>query len=121
MSLSDLEQRKAMLAAIIDSSEDAIISKDLNSKITTWNKAAERIFGYTESEAVGRSVHILIPEDRRSEEEMIISKLRRGERIEHYETIRINKNGQKLAVSLTVSPIKDDSGVIIGASKIARD
>jgi PAS domain S-box-containing protein len=115
------EERKAMLAAIIDSSEDAIVSKDLNSRITSWNKAAERMFGYTEQEIVGQLVHILIPEDRRSEEDVIIASLKRGERVEHFETIRRTKDGHFLDISLTVSPIKDTRGVIIGASKIARD
>ncbi len=117
----ELEQRRAMLAAIIDSSEDAIISKNLNSIITSWNNAAERMFGYTESEVVGKHIFILIPEELRGEEEMIISNLRQGRRIEHYQTLRLTKSGHKLPISLTISPIKNSANVIIGASKIARD
>jgi PAS domain S-box-containing protein len=121
MALDNDEQKKAMLAAIIDSSEDAIISKDLNSRITSWNKSAERMFGYSEQEVVGQLIHILMPDDRKSEEEQIIAKLKRGERIEHFETIRITKDGRELHISLTISPIRDSKGTIIGASKIARD
>lgn len=121
MEQDDLEQKKAILAAIIDSSDDAIISKDLNSKITSWNKAAERIFGYTESDVLGKNIHILIPEDRHAEEAMIISEIRRGKRVEHYETTRLTKEGKELYVSLTVSPIKNEKGEVVGASKIARD
>jgi len=120
MALND-SQRKAMLAAIIDSSEDAIISKDLNGIITSWNKSAERIFGYSEEEIIGKHISILIPADRLSEEDMIISNLRAGRRIDHFETIRQTKDGKQLQISLTVSPIKDDNGIVIGASKIARD
>src|SRR6185503_15252602 len=120
MALNDM-QRKAMLAAIIDSSEDAIISKDLNGVITSWNQSAERIFGYTEEEVVGKHISILIPEDRLSEEDMIISNLRAGKRIDHFETIRQTKSGKKLPISLTVSPIRNSRGEVIGASKIARD
>jgi PAS domain S-box-containing protein len=121
MSIDNLDEKQAMLAAIIESSEDAIISKDLSSRITSWNKAAERMFGYTEAEALGQLIYILIPHDRRDEEEMIISNLRVGNRIEHYETIRKTKTGDDVAVSLTVSPIKNGQGVIVGASKIVRD
>src|SRR5688572_29511087 len=121
MQIENIEQRQAMLAAIIDSSEDAIISKDLQSRVTSWNKAAERMFGYTENEMIGQLIHVLIPEDRRTEEDEIIATLRQGKRVEHYETIRRTKYGKELQISLTISPIKDSSGVIIGASKIARD
>jgi PAS domain S-box-containing protein len=110
-----------MLAAIIDSSEDAIISKDLFSRVTSWNKAAERLFGYSETEMIGQLIHRLIPEERKGEEYEIISKLKQGVRVEHYETVRVNKNGQELHVSLTISPIRDGTGRIVGASKIARD
>jgi len=120
MALDD-SQRKTMLAAIIDSSEDAIISKDLNGIITSWNKSAERIFGYREDEVIGKHISILIPTDRLSEEDMIISNLRAGRRIDHFETIRQTKDGKQLQISLTVSPIRDDRGVVVGASKIARD
>jgi PAS domain S-box-containing protein len=115
------DDRSGMFAAIIDSSEDAIISKDLNSRVTSWNKAAERMFGYTEQEMVGQLIHILIPEDRKREEDEIIAGLKQGKRVEHFETIRVAKNGRELQVSLTISPIKNSSGVIVGASKIARD
>ena len=121
MELKDNEQRQAMLAAIIDSSEDAIISKNLQSRITSWNKAAERMFGYTEDEMVGQLIHILIPEDRRTEEDIIIASLKAGKRIEHFETVRRTKTGKHLQISLTVSPIRDSTGKIVGASKIARD
>lgn len=116
-----LIEKQAMLAAIIESSEDAIISKDLTSRVTSWNPAAERMFGYSESEMVGQLIHILIPEDRKQEEDHIISSLKRGERVEHFETIRVTKTGKKLHISLTISPIKNAEGKIIGASKIARD
>lgn len=109
-----------MLAAIIDSSEDAIISKTLDGNITSWNKAAEKMFGYTEQEVIGRHISILIPEERRSEEGMIIAKLKNGEKIEHYETVRRTKSGKSIQISLSVSPIKSSKG-IVGASKIVRD
>lgn len=111
----------ARLAAIVDSSFDAIIGKDLNSVITTWNRAAERLFGYTEQEAIGRSIRMLIPEDLRSEEDLIIGRIRGGERIETYETTRLRKDGSEIFVSLTVSPIRNRDGIVVGASKIARD
>lgn len=121
MELTFMDERQAMLAAIINDSEDAIISKDLTSKVTSWNRAAERMFGYSEAEMLGQLIHILIPEDRRDEEDMIIRSLKRGQRVEHFETIRKTKNGRLLNVSLTISPIRNAEGVIIGASKIARD
>jgi PAS domain S-box-containing protein len=117
----EILERQAMLAAIIDSSEDAIISKDLSSRITSWNPSAERMFGYSANEMIGQLIHILIPDDRKYEEEQIIASLKRGERVEHFETIRVTKGGKKLHISLTISPIKDANGKIIGASKIARD
>jgi PAS domain S-box-containing protein len=109
------------LAAIVESAEDAIISKTLDSTITSWNRGAERVFGYTAEEVIGKSVTILIPPDHPDEEPSILARLRKGERIEHYETVRITKDGRLIDVSLTVSPIRDGSGRIIGASKIARD
>ncbi len=121
MQIHNDEQRHAMLSAIIDSSEDAIISKDLNSRVTSWNKSAERLFGYTEAEMIGQLIHRLIPDDRKKEEDEIISKLRQGIRVEHYETIRITKTGNEVNVSLTISPIRNSKGEVIGASKIARD
>lgn len=119
--MDDIEARKAMLAAIIDSSEDAIISKTLDGLITSWNNAAERVFGYTEAEVIGKHISLLIPTERLGEEDMIISNLKAGKRIDHFETIRVTKSGEKLNISLTVSPIKNANGFIIGASKIARD
>ena len=107
-------------AAIIESSDDAILSKDLNGTIMTWNRGAELLFGYTAEEAVGRPVTILIPIDRHNEEPMILERVRRGERV-HYETIRQRKDGSLVDISLTVSPIKNEKGEIVAASKIARD
>ena len=109
------------LSAIIESAEDAIISKTLDGIITSWNKGAERIFGYTAEEIIGRPVVTLIPQDHQDEEPKILARLRRGERIEHYETVRAHKDGTLLNISLTVSPIRGPGGQIIGASKIARD
>ncbi|MBC7937945.1 MAG: PAS domain S-box protein [Rhizobacter sp.] len=121
LSIEDIERHEAMLAAIIDSSDDAIVSKDLNGIITSWNKSAERIFGYKEEEVIGKHVSLLIPRERLEEENMILSNLRQGKRVEHFETIRLSKSGNYIHISLTVSPIKNSQGVIIGASKIARD
>ena len=115
------EEASRHLAAIIESSDDAIISKDLNGRITSWNLAAERLFGYPPEEAIGKPVTMLIPSDRRDEELNIITRIRRGERIDHYETIRCRKDGTLLDISLTISPIRDANGQVIGASKIARD
>jgi len=111
----------ARLAAIVDSSYDAIVGKDLNSIITNWNQAAERMFGYTAEEAVGQSILMLIPEHLQSEETDIIARIRKGERIGSVETIRKRKDGSLIAVSLTISPIRTPEGEIVGASKIARD
>jgi PAS domain S-box-containing protein len=110
-----------LLAAIVSSSDDAIVSKNLNGIITSWNAGAERIFGYTSAEAIGRSVLMLVPVDRKEEEPKILARLGRGERVDHFETIRVRKNGEHFPVSLTISPIRDFRGVIVGASKIARD
>jgi PAS domain S-box-containing protein len=115
------EQASRRLSAIVESSEDAIISKDLNGIILSWNQAAENLFGYTAEEAVGKSITLLIPADRQDEEPGILARIRRGERIEHYETVRQRKDGSLLDISLTVSPIRDRIGNIVGASKIARD
>jgi PAS domain S-box-containing protein len=115
-------QRDALrLAAIVDSSDDAIVGKDLNSIITSWNPAAERMFGYSPEEMIGTSVRILIPDDRQHEEDDVLSRITRGQRLEHYETVRRKKDGTLFPVSLTVSPVVNDEGVVIGASKIARD
>ena len=111
---------KAYLAAIIDSAEDAIISKDLNGIIQSCNASAERLFGYTTDELVGRPVRMLIPPERQSEEDDILARVRSGARIDHFETVRMAKDGRRLDISLTVSPVRDDAGEIIGASKIAR-
>ncbi len=109
------------LAKVVESSDDAIVSKDLNSIITSWNPGAERIFGYTAAEVIGKSIRIIIPAHLQDEEDVVMARIRAGEKVDHYETIRQRKDGSTLAVSLTVSPIKDDNGVIVGASKIARD
>lgn len=115
-------QRDALrLASIVDSSADAIISKDLNGITTSWNAAAERMFGYTASEMVGQSIRRLIPDDRRQEEDDVLARIRLGQRVEHYETVRRRKDGTLVPVSLTVSPIRGHDDTIVGASKIARD
>src|SRR6185437_5023809 len=109
------------LAAIVESSDDAIISKDLNGIITSWNQGAERMFGYSAAEAIGQPVLMLIPPDRANEEPYIIAQIRNGERVDHYETVRRRKDGSLIDISLTVSPIHDASGRILGAAKISRD
>jgi len=114
-------EREAYLAAIISSSADAIIAKDLNGTITSCNASAERIFGYKEAELVGQPIHVLLPAERYAEENMILSKVRAGERIENLETVRIAKDGRKVDISLAVSPIRDASGAVIGVAKVARD
>jgi PAS domain S-box-containing protein len=119
--LRDGEQRLGRLAAIVESSDDAIVSKNLDGIITSWNGSAERIFGFTADEAVGQPITIVIPHERLDEERSILTRIRRGERIDHFETVRQRKNGGLINVSLTVSPIKNAAGVIVGASKIARD
>src|SRR6202161_1881232 len=115
------EQVSHRLAAIVESSDDAIISKDLNGVIATWNKGAERLFGYLEQEAIGKPVTMLIPEQHRDEETRILERIRSGERIDHFETVRRRKDGTLVSISLSVSPITDGLGRIVGASKIARD
>lgn len=118
-----LRAEKALrhLAAIVETTDDAVISKDLNGIITSWNPAAERLYGYTAEEVIGKPVAMLIPPEWPDEEPQILARLRRGERLDHYETVRVAKDGRRLDVSLTVSPIHDASGKVIGASKIARD
>jgi PAS domain S-box-containing protein len=116
-----LEEAQARLAAIVECSDDAIVSKTLDGRITSWNSGAERIFGYTPEEVVGRSITLLIPNDRLTEEQTILQHIRRGERVEHYETVRVAKDGRQLDISVTVSPVRDGTGTIIGASKVARD
>jgi PAS domain S-box-containing protein len=115
------EQVSHRLAAIVESSDDAIISKDLNGVIATWNKGAERLFGYLEQEAIGKPITMLIPEQHRDEEARILERIRGGERIDHFETIRRRKDGTLVSISLTVSPITDGAGRVVGASKIARN
>lgn len=115
------EEKSAKLAAIIETSEDAIVSKTLDSVITSWNKSAERMFGYSAEEIIGESIYTLIPEDRLEEEPQIIGRLSRGERVEHFETKRRTKSGKLIDVSLSISPLKDRNGKIVGISKIARD
>jgi PAS domain S-box-containing protein len=123
----DIHERKlaeaamAQMAAIVQSSDDAIISKDLNGIIVSWNEGAERLFGYTAAEVIGKSVTVLIPPGRINEEPYILDRIRRGDRVDHYETVRRRKDGSEIDISLTVSPIRDRKGRVIGASKIARD
>jgi PAS domain S-box-containing protein len=117
----NLEEVNRTLAAVVESSDDAILSKDLNGIIATFNQGAERLFGYKAREVIGKPITILIPQDRQHEEPEILGRIRRGERVNQYETVRRRKDGTLVDVSLTVSPVKDDRGGIIGASKIARD
>ena len=116
-----VERAGDLLAAIVDSSDDAIVSKTLDGVITSWNKSAERIFGYSREEAVGQHITLIIPKDRRDEEVKIAERLRRGERVDHFETVRVRKDGTLLDLSLTISPVKDAAGHVVGASKVARD
>ena len=115
------ELSQARLAAIVDSSDDVIVSKTLDGIITTWNPAAERVFGWTAAEAIGQQITLIIPSERREEEEDVLARIRRGERVDHFETMRITKNGELRHMSITVSPIRNSAGHIVGASKIARD
>jgi PAS domain S-box-containing protein len=111
----------ARLAAIVDSSDDAIVSKTLDGVVTSWNRAAERIFGWTAAEAIGRHIKFIIPPERHAEEEDVLARIRRGERVDHFDTVRVHKDGRWVDVSVTVSPVNDAGGRIVGASKIARD
>lgn len=115
------ERERSRLAAIVESSDDAIVSKSLEGIIQTWNASAERLFGYTADEAIGKPITIIIPRERLDEEREILSRLRRGVRIDHFETVRVAKDGRQLDISLTVSPIRDAGGRVVGASKVARD
>lgn len=117
----EVEEARAWLAAIVDSSDDAIVSKSLDGIITSWNRGAERMFGYTAEEAIGAPILIIIPPERRDEEKEVLASVRRGEKVDHYATVRVRKDGAPVHVSLTVSPVRDERGRIIGASKIARD
>jgi PAS domain S-box-containing protein len=119
--LSNTLDAAAWLAAIVDNSDDAILSKTLDGIIMTWNNGATRLFGFTAEEAVGRPVTIIIPDDRLDEEEQILARLRAGERIDHFETVRRRKDGELVDISLTVSPVRNARGEVLGASKIARD
>jgi len=116
-----LEEDALRLAAIVESSDDAIASKDLNGIVTTWNRSAEKMFGYRAEEIIGKPITLIIPEELQQDETVILSKIRRGEKIEHFETVRLRKDGQRIDVSVTISPMKDDYGNVIGAAKIVRD
>src|SRR6188472_4309177 len=120
-SVAERDHAYARLAAIVESSEDAIVSKTLEGIVTSWNRAAERVFGWTSEEMIGQSILKLIPDELQHEETEILAKLRAGERVDRYETIRKNKNGERLEISLTISPVRDSSGTIVGAAKIAHD
>ena len=117
----DADTANEHLAAIIASSDDAIVSKDLNGVVKTWNRGAERLFGYLAEEMIGKPILILLPADRKDEETGILERIRRGERIDHFETVRVRKDGRQVDVSVTISPIRDRNGRVIGASKVARD
>jgi PAS domain S-box-containing protein len=123
----DIDERKqaerttGLLAAIVGSSDDAIVSKNLDGVITSWNNGAERLFGYPAEEAIGQHITLIVPRDRQHEEAMILERLRRGERVDHFETVRVRKDGTTLDISLTISPIRDAAGRVVGASKVARD
>jgi len=118
---ADGDAFRALLAAIVDSSDDAIVSKTLDGVITSWNRGAERLFGYAADEAIGRHISLIIPDDRGAEEDDVLARIRRGERVDHFETVRRTKDGRRIPISLTVSPVRTANGTIIGASKVARD
>jgi PAS domain S-box-containing protein len=120
-SIGSAEEAQALLAAIVASSDDAILSKDLNGIIRSWNQSAERMFGYTTDEIIGKPITVLFPPDRLDEEPKILEQIRRGQRVDHFDTVRVHKNGTPLDVSVTISPVKDASGAVIGVSKVARD
>jgi PAS domain S-box-containing protein len=115
------EEALSQLASIVESSDDAILGKTLDGKIVSWNGGAERIYGYSAIEVVGKPVSILVPDEQRDEVPEILKRLSRDERIHHYETVRVRKGGQRINVSVTISPVKDAEGMIVGASAIARD
>src|SRR6266850_8240663 len=118
---AELAEAQAKLAAIVESSDDAIVSKTLEGIVTTWNKGAERIFGYMADEIIGRPINIIVPDDRQEEEPNILRQIRAGQRVDHFQTVRRTRDGKLIDVSVTISPIRDHNGKIIGASKIARD
>src|SRR5215831_8669688 len=119
----DLEHfhQRALLAAIVDSSDDAIVSKTLEGRLLSWNRGATRIFGYEPHEVIGKPITIIVPPELHSEELQILGKLRRGERIDHFDTVRVTKDGRRISIPLTVSPIRAADGTVIAASKVARD
>src|SRR5690349_3227452 len=117
----DADELRSRLAAIVASSDDAIISKNLEGIIVTWNEGATRIFGYRPDEVIGKSITILIPPDRLEEEPAILARLRAGQRVDHYQTVRVRKDGSLVDISLTISPVRNSANEIVGASKIARD
>ena len=119
--ISDRKRLESLMSAVIDSSDDAIVTKDLNGIITSWNGAAEKMFGYSASEVIGQSIRLIIPPELQAEEDYVLGEIRRGDRIDHYETVRQAKNGRRVDISLTVSPIRNTQGTVVGASKIARD
>src|SRR5262245_18248238 len=122
--VSDREHKlnvPSCLAAIVESSDDAIVSKTLEGQILSWNAGASRLFGYSPEEAIGPSIMMIVPPERHHEEHDILARLRAGERIDHYETVRVAKDGSRIDISLTVSPVRDSQGKIVGASKVARD
>jgi PAS domain S-box-containing protein len=116
-----VEEARRRLAAIVESSDDAIIGKDLDGIVTSWNPGAEKLFGYSANEMIGRSITIIIPLELQEDEQRILKSIGRGERVEHFETFRLAKDGERIDVSVTVSPVRDDAGRVIGASKTARD
>jgi len=118
---SRADEARTLLASVVESSEDAIVSKTLQGRILSWNRGAERLFGYTAAEAIGQPIYMIIPPERQDEERMILDRLVRGERIEHYETVRMTKDGRRIDISLTISPVRDATGRIFAASKVARD
>src|SRR5579864_5439063 len=116
-----VEEVRERLAAVVESSDDAIVSKTLDGTITAWNSGAEKLFGYSAADVVGKSVSLLLPPERANEEADILAHIARGESVEHFETVRVRKDGRNIDVSATISPVRDRSGAIVGASKIARD
>ncbi|HVB59140.1 MAG TPA: PAS domain S-box protein, partial [Candidatus Acidoferrales bacterium] len=116
-----LDRLGSLLSSIIDSSHDAIVSKTLDGIITSWNPTAEVMFGYTAHEAIGKSIRLIIPSDRQAEEDYVLAQIRRGEKVDHFETVRQTKDCRRIDISLTVSPIRDARGLVVGASKIARN
>jgi PAS domain S-box-containing protein len=119
--IASTDELRNRLSAIVDSSDDAIVGKTLDGVITSWNHGAERIFGWTATEAIGRHITLIVPPELHAEESDVLARIRRGERVEHYETVRVTRDGRRIDISITVSPVRDASGRIVGASKIARD